>query len=469
MNTSTSEADETTRLTTQGFQIAQDALEFKYPEMKYAGWNLEFLKEIDYYDCKLCDYIQLKYRSKWLDNLAMYLRTFVLPEFLFLVIPFLFWWGYIKKGLLFMFVLTTNEVLNGFLKWFFCIPRPYWYIKSIKNIGGKKFEIDWSMPSGHSQAFSCIVTFILLVFGNNLYWIIWFLLILLVLLGGLSRIYLGVHCIKCVLIGWMIGIIYSIIFVEYWNNIWYWFDYELSVLWMVVLITLLVLFEYSILFSLKYYIMVQPYNDDIMYYWKLTGIKNTYGLSDTHARYVLTKGKEIKAAVAAVAYKLEAREARDETKTDINDNDTELLDVAVDNEVAEELKESLDVLSNKLALLDIGERDMDHYDAEIMSLFGGTIGIIIQKGDKTLLSFLYETCHVNNNHDLSVILYRELIGYIITLSFGFTTVFIFPVILRKKNQMLMASICRKIGGFISGICVTFLTPLIAQKIFDLYC
>ena len=278
-------------------------------------------------------------------------------------------------------------------------------------------------------------------------------MILLVLLGGLARIYLGVHSIKCVLIGWVIGLTFSIIFYESWNSIWSWFDDELTVVWMIILTIFLVLLQYGILYSLKHYIMNDPYTEDVMYYWKLAGIKNTYGLSDAHARYVLAKNRNLPNTAATITTNSDSKEMERLVSGEY-DTITISGDDGNDNgknyEIDEELKESLYELANKLAFLHVGERDMDHYDPEIMPLFGGITGIIIQKADKSLMTFMYEDCHVSDSHDLSVILYRELIGYVVSLLFGFTTLFIFPAMLRKRNYILMASICGKIVEFHSA-------------------
>ena len=78
---------------------------------------------------------------------------------------------------------------------------------------------------------------VLLLFGDNLHWI-----------SGLACVYLGVHTIKCVITGWIIGINVGATMYTMWDILWNWFD-DLFVVWMTLLFS-----EYLLLY-IKYFLV----------------------------------------------------------------------------------------------------------------------------------------------------------------------------------------------------------------------
>lgn len=119
-------------------------------------------------------------------------------EFYLIFFPILFWsldikLGY-KLGLIFLF----SAYLNQSIKELFAQPRPV-EIKAGLNLIE---ESGYGLPSGHAQMAMVIWGGLALVVKRN-----WFRLIaaLLILLIGLSRIYLGVHFPTDVFAGWLIG------------------------------------------------------------------------------------------------------------------------------------------------------------------------------------------------------------------------------------------------------------------------
>lgn len=116
-----------------------------------------------------------------------------------------FWAFKKKESIIVGFVLMVSLTLNYILKLAIANPRPdpsYWY--------GDIEATNYSTPSGHSQNSATLFGWISAKVKT---W--WMLVIsaLLILLIGISRVYLGVHYLGDVLLGWGIGIVTVIILV----------------------------------------------------------------------------------------------------------------------------------------------------------------------------------------------------------------------------------------------------------------
>jgi membrane-associated phospholipid phosphatase len=131
-----------------------------------------------------------------LMKLASFLGT---KEFFLLLLPAVYWCYSAALGFRLGLILTVSYGINVILKAFWHSPRPYWVSREVE-IWAR--EPSFGLPSGHAQI---SVSF-------------WGLLacrlhssracaaaILLSLLIGLSRIYLGVHFPQDVIAGWIVG------------------------------------------------------------------------------------------------------------------------------------------------------------------------------------------------------------------------------------------------------------------------
>ena len=125
--------------------------------------------------------------------------------------------------------ITTSLFIPTFLKTIYTDPRPYMVLNHLK---AQECEFDFGKPSGHAfYGFTFYVltySYLLEIFKSNqtkpslfysknaraLGWIITAILIFLI--GG-SRVFLGVHSIDQLLLGWIFGIFYCI-------SIWTYFD-----------------------------------------------------------------------------------------------------------------------------------------------------------------------------------------------------------------------------------------------------
>ena len=149
-------------------------------------WGIDFIKMIQQVDSPLLDSFFRAVTS--LGNELFYLILF----------PFLLWcidfYLGIKVGIIFLLsVLANTEIKEIFQQ-----PRPFDILPEIQ----KAYASGYGFPSGHAQ--SSVVVWSSITYWKKQTWIR-NLSILLILLIGFSRIYLGVHFPTDVLGGWLIG------------------------------------------------------------------------------------------------------------------------------------------------------------------------------------------------------------------------------------------------------------------------
>jgi len=135
----------------------------------------------------------------WLQEPMRMLSLLGQEEFYMLVMPILYWSIDAAMGLRVAIMLLLSNGVNTIFKISLHSPRPYWLDTQVKTFA---VETSFALPSGHAQHAASIWGLIAASTKGTTGKI---LLGLLIFLIGLSRIYLGVHFITDVLIGWALG------------------------------------------------------------------------------------------------------------------------------------------------------------------------------------------------------------------------------------------------------------------------
>ena len=143
-----------------------------------------------------------------LEGLMRFISELGIFEFYLVVLPLIYWSIHKQAGKHIAYVISFGSFVNGALKGFVRQPRPYWVDQSV----GLDDGIGFSWPSGHSQLAPTL--YFMVAYWVRRSWA-WGLAILLTLLMGLSRIYLGVHFAHDVLAGYLIAILHLVGYVVY--------------------------------------------------------------------------------------------------------------------------------------------------------------------------------------------------------------------------------------------------------------
>ncbi|WP_067463036.1 phosphatase PAP2 family protein [Actinomadura macra] len=98
-------------------------------------------------------------------------------------------------------ILSFSSVVNTVLKLMFHAPRPYW---TDPGVTGRESKVSFGMPSGHAQNAMAFWGFFATRTRRRLGWVAAVVVIVLI---GVSRVYLGVHSTGQVLAGWAIGLV----------------------------------------------------------------------------------------------------------------------------------------------------------------------------------------------------------------------------------------------------------------------
>ncbi len=144
--------------------------------------------------------------NQFLQSLGMWLAvpfqaiTFLGDEeFFILLLSALYWSVNQAVGLKVAVTLLLANSTNAFFKFLFRTPRPFWFSDSVV---GFHSESSFGLPSGHSQLPASVWGWLAVEVKKK-----WFTIIALVIifLIGISRIYLGLHFLTDVLLGWTLG------------------------------------------------------------------------------------------------------------------------------------------------------------------------------------------------------------------------------------------------------------------------
>ena len=122
-------------------------------------------------------------------------------QFFLILLPLIFWCVDFAVGVRLALAFLLSTYVNAGLKDLVAHPRPFDLDPSVKLADASGY----GFPSGHSQ--SAVVVWGTIAAGFRKAWL-WVVAVLLVLLIGFSRIYLGVHFPTDVFSGWAIGALF---------------------------------------------------------------------------------------------------------------------------------------------------------------------------------------------------------------------------------------------------------------------
>ncbi len=122
-------------------------------------------------------------------------------EFFLLALPIVYWCIDTRIGLRIGLALLLTGGLNAILKLAFFEPRPYWVNPQVKALVS---ETSFGVPSGHAQIAAGLWGMLASQIKRPWAWAVATFLILMI---GLSRLYLGAHFLHDVLLGWLLGVL----------------------------------------------------------------------------------------------------------------------------------------------------------------------------------------------------------------------------------------------------------------------
>lgn len=162
--------------------------------------------------------------SHWLQTWLGWLKPFFSTitflgneEFYLLIIPFLYWCVDTGLGLRIGTMLIASNTLNSALKLAFHSPRPYWVDGTVRAM---IHETSFGLPSGHAQNAASLWGLAAAKIPQPWAWWVAGILIFFI---GVSRLVLGVHFLRDVLLGWVVGFLLLAAFLRFEHKIIAWF------------------------------------------------------------------------------------------------------------------------------------------------------------------------------------------------------------------------------------------------------
>lgn len=129
-------------------------------------------------------------------------------DFYILALTLIYWCFDRTIGARIGLILMLSNSVNGILKILVHSPRPYWVDTRVTALAA---ETSFGLPSGHAQNATSV--FGILAVSLKRKWI-WFAALIMILLMGVSRLYLGVHFLRDVIGGWLVGSILLYMFAK---------------------------------------------------------------------------------------------------------------------------------------------------------------------------------------------------------------------------------------------------------------
>jgi len=155
--------------------------------------------------------------GNWLVEPMRVITAMGYEQFFILLLPGIYWCFGQLLGMRIGIIFLLGNFLNYSLKFFFHSPRPYWVSDQVE---AYSHETSFGLPSGHAQIAATMWGWLAVEIKKR-----WFtiLAIVLIFLIGFSRLFLGVHFLSDVLLGWILGGLTVWGFASYHENAAGWF------------------------------------------------------------------------------------------------------------------------------------------------------------------------------------------------------------------------------------------------------
>jgi len=160
------------------------------------------------------------FNGPFIDVFAIFCAYLIWPDLLLMItfclmladpanmVAFAVWFGF-------------QELFNGLLKYIVQNPRPYYVYENVRLLE-TTIDEGSSFPSSHAQCFAFLAIGFPLVYGLN-FWTI--PLVPICVFGGLTRVYIGVHFLHDVFVGWFLACIWAFGFYHS-NSLDWWFSLD---------------------------------------------------------------------------------------------------------------------------------------------------------------------------------------------------------------------------------------------------
>lgn len=159
----------------------------------------------------------LQVLSPALDSVMKLFSFLGTIEFYMLLITFFYWLVNRKWGLRVFMILFSTDFVGFAVKQLLHQPRPYWVSEQVNPLSTDPF---YGFPSNHAS--DSLAVWGYLAYCIKKTWM-WVLSIFLILMIGISRMYLGVHFPLDVLGGWIIGGLVLWLFIRFEKPVSTWF------------------------------------------------------------------------------------------------------------------------------------------------------------------------------------------------------------------------------------------------------
>ncbi len=149
----------------------------------------------------------------WLEAPMKFFSFLGAEDFFLIFLPLVYWAIDASLGIRIGIILLTGTSINSYFKMALHGPRPYWVSADVRGLAS---ETSFGIPSGHAQIATGLWGMLAAYYRKT--WV-WIAAIALIFFIGFSRMYLGVHFLHDVLLGWALGLITLWAFVRFWEPV----------------------------------------------------------------------------------------------------------------------------------------------------------------------------------------------------------------------------------------------------------